>query len=338
MVGVPESESESDSTPEPLDRTTGVRPRLRSYYAPAVHGDRRRGARGGARAALIGLTLGWCCLASGAFAQEAPPSTFPGQQGQPEQPQAQQPQTQQPQAQPQWQQPQQQWQQPQQQQQQQQPAARPQQPAEPRQPRLAADEHTCETLFEGEEDEGLEENEECFRDPDVRWRWQLAFFTGPTRTDDWDDSLAARGYGPSDVLFGGETSLIRRLGSYVGLGARTSVRDLRWLHFERPPAAVFGWDLLLAGELRFAIGRKELAALGVDAGVGLGLAFSRVNEGRATDVGWRLQAGAVLALRIMGPAAAIVRLGYDHFPVTIGDSLDAQLGGFRVSLGVEIRE
>ncbi len=211
-------------------------------------------------------------------------------------------------------------------------------PAAEREPRLEADEHTCETLFEGDEDEGLDEGEECFRDDDVRWRWQLAFFTGPTREGAWDSSLAARGYGPSDVLFGGETSLVRRLGSYVALGARTGVRDLRWLHFERPAAAVFGWDLLLLSELRFPVGRKRLFALGVDLGVGLGIAFSNVNDGRATDVGWRLQGDGLIALRIVGPAAAVVRLGYDHFPVTIGDSLDARLGGFRVTLGFEVRE
>lgn len=208
----------------------------------------------------------------------------------------------------------------------------------PREPRLEADEHTCATLFEEDEDAELEEGEECFRDEDVRWRWQLAFFTGPTRTSEWDDSLAARGYGPSDFLVGGDTSLVRRLGDHVGLGARTGVRDLRWLHFERPAAAVFGWDLLLLAELRAPVGRKRLVELGVDLGVGLGIAFSRVNEGRATDVGWRLQGDGLLALRLVGPAAVVVRLGYDHFPVTIGESLDARLGGLRVTLGLEVRE
>lgn len=267
---------------------------------------------------MLAWALALASFGSDAGAQEPPPSTFPGQRAQPR---PQQPQ-------PQWQ------------------SAQPSQPAPqstptPSEPRLSADEHTCETLFEeGEEsdDEALGSDEECFRDDDVRWRWQLAFFTGPTRADQWDESLAARGYGPSDVLFGGETSLLRRLGPFFGLGARSSVRDLRWLHHERPAAAVFAWDLLLAAEIRFALGRKELFALGLDFGVGVGLAFSRVNAGRATDVGWRLQGDAVLALRIAGPAAAIVRLGYDHFPVTIGDSLDARLGGFRVALGLEIRE
>ncbi|MBO6940743.1 MAG: hypothetical protein JJ863_37560 [Deltaproteobacteria bacterium] len=257
-------------------------------------------------------------VSAGALAQEAAPSTFPGQQGPAVQPAQPAPAPAQP-AQPQWQQP----------------AAAPRTP-QPREPRLSADEHTCETLFDDEE--GLDQGEECFRDDDVHWRWQLVFLTGPTRTDDWDDSLAARGYGPSDVYFGGETSLLRTLGSFFAIGGRTSVRDLRWLHHERPAAAVFGWDLLLAAELRFALGAKEIFFAGLDAGVGIGLAFSRVNDGRATDVGWRLQGDVALGLRLVGPAAAIVRLGYDHFPVTIGDSLDAQLGGFRVTLGVEVRE
>ncbi len=266
---------------------------------------------------MCGLVLGLCV--GSAAAQDAAPSTFPGQQG------SAPPAGPAPQAQPrpQWQQPRLA------------PAAR---PSEPREPRLAADEHTCETLFEGEESDGLEENEECFRDQDVRWRWQLAFITGPTRTDDWDDSLAARGYGPSDVYFGGETSLLRAIGSYVGIGARTSVRDLRWLHHERPAAAVFAWDLLLAAEFRFLLGHRELFSAGVGAGVGLGLAFSRVNDGRATDVGWRLQGDLALGMRLVGPAGLLLRVGYDHFPVAIGDSLDAQLGGFRVTLGLEVRE
>ena len=150
--------------------------------------------------------------------------------------------------------------------------------------------------------------------------------------------MAARGYGPSDVYFGGDTALLRLLGSHFALGARTSVRDLRWLHFERPPATVFGWDLMLASELRTAVGKKQIVSLGIDLSVGLGVAFSRLNDGRATDLGWRLQSDALLALRFLGPAAAVIRLGYDHFPVTIGGSLDAQLGGFRFTFGLEINE
>jgi hypothetical protein len=287
-------------------------------YAPAVDGDRQPRAGRGRALPLMVVASGLLLGASVAAAQDAP-RTFPGQQTPRVQPAPPAPRAQTQPA----------------------PTTGPRvAPASTpeREPRLTADEHTCETLFEGEDDEGLDEREECFRDDDVRWRWQLAFFTGPTRESEWDDSLAARGYGPSDVLFGGETSLVRRLGSYVGLGARTGVRDLRWLHFERPAAAVFGWDLLLLAELRVAVGRKELFSLGVDLGAGLGIAFSRVNDGRATDVGWRLQGDGLLALRIVGPAAAIVRLGYDHFPVTIGDSLDARLGGFRVTLGIEVRE
>ena len=267
------------------------------------------------------LALALCGVAT-AHAQDGSPTTFPGQQGPAtRQPVAAQPAAASPPA-------------------QRQPAQPPPLPRAmgPREPRLEAREHTCETLFGGDEAAGLEPNEECFRDPEVRWRWQLAFVTGPTRTGDWDDALAARGYGPSDVLFGGETSLLRTLGSYVALGARTGVRDLRWVHYERPAATVFAWDLLLTTELRFALGRRELFSAGLDAGVGLGLAFSRVNDGRATDLGWRLQGNLALALRIVGPGSALLKLGYDHFPVTIGESLDAHFGGFRVTLGVEVRE
>ena len=215
--------------------------------------------------------------------------------------------------------------------------------AEPTGP-LGAQAHDCETLFaEGDDgpDDGhvpLHEGEECFRDPQTRWLWSLGFFAGPTQQTQWDESLAARGYGPSDVLFGGETSLLRRLGTYFAVGARTSVRDLRWIHHERPAASIFGWDLLVVLDARLPLGRSRVVSLGVDGGGGLGLALSSVNAGRATDVGWRVQASGLLSIRAVGPASITLRLGYDHFPVTVGDSLDARLGGFRTTLALEIVE
>ncbi|MAQ14896.1 MAG: hypothetical protein CMN30_08885 [Sandaracinus sp.] len=201
-----------------------------------------------------------------------------------------------------------------------------------------AREHDCASLFEEDDSAELDADEECFRDPQTRWRWTLGFTVGPTVEDAWDDSLAARGYGPSDVAFGGETSLLRRFGRYFSLGARTGVRDLRWVHHERPAASIFGWDLLIVADLRVPIGQREIVALGIDAGGGLGLAFSSLNEGRSTDVGWRVVAEALISFALVGPASFAVRLGYDHFPVTIGDSLDAHLGGFRATLALEIVE
>ena len=206
---------------------------------------------------------------------------------------------------------------------------------------LAARDHTCATLFGDEQQSPVRasvgDDEECFRDPDTQWLWQLAFAVGVTREAAWDDSLAARGYGPSDVLFGGETTLLRRLG-WLGLGLRTSVRDLRWVHFERPAASIFGWDLMVAANARVSIGQRKMVSLGLDAAGGVGLAWVSLNGARDTEVGWRLQAGAELAIAVVGPAALFVRVSYDAFPVNIGDMLDAQLGGARFTLGFEVRE
>lgn len=179
--------------------------------------------------------------------------------------------------------------------------------------------------------EGMEEIERGAE----RWLWQLHAVLGRAKRDDFDRSLRARNYGPSEMIVGAETSLLRVLTKNIAIGGRLGVRGRRWQHFDLDAATMFGADAQLLIDARYAF---EHVGLGVAAAGGLGLAAAQLNEVSELRATWRVALEGFLYIEVVGPLRVVARAGYDFFPAEFGPNLTAHLGGFRFGLGFEVRE
>lgn len=154
----------------------------------------------------------------------------------------------------------------------------------------------------------------------------------------FDGALGTRSYGDSDVGFGAEAALLRRVGDSVfWLGGQFGVRGRHWPHFDLRPAAAVGYDLLGLVQLRIAA--RRVFEFGAGIGAGAGLVSLGLNGETERYAAWRLRADATFAFRLTGRVRAFARFGYDAYRAHIGGGAgDLDLGGGLVSAGVEILE
>lgn len=176
---------------------------------------------------------------------------------------------------------------------------------------------------------------EVFQDADTRWLLALNYIVAQRlEDDDFEEVLAARGYGGGAPSFGGELTALRRLTKWLSLGARLGVRHRHWNHFHLTPATMFGVDLQLVANARWV---ARFGDVGVDAAGGLGFAAIRLNGTTDLHVLGRAQAGPMVAIHVVGPLRAIVRFGYDFFQREIAGYRMNSGGGY-FAVGFEVRE
>lgn len=164
----------------------------------------------------------------------------------------------------------------------------------------------------------------------------LAFV--PESDTRFDGAIGARSYGDSDTGFGGEAGFLRRAGDSVfWFGGQFGVRARHWPHFDLPPAAAVGYDLLALLQLRVAA--RRVFEFGAGVGAGAGMISLGLNGHTERYAAWRLRADATFAFRLTGRVRAFARFGYDAYRANVGGGAgDLDLGGGLISAGVEILE
>ena len=204
-------------------------------------------------------------------------------------------------------------------------------PAASSEPGTAASPPTSDT-----DDDDAEPGMEIFEDADTHWLLSVgALITAPI-DDDWDEHLASRGYGDPSPTYGADLGVLYRATRWLNVGLRLAARHRYWLHWDRPAATVFGTDVLVSLDARFSAG--PVFQLGLHASGGLGLASVSINGERQLRALGRFQGGPVITFKLYGALRAMVRLAYDHARVELADDLRANLGGFTLLVGFEVRE
>lgn len=177
---------------------------------------------------------------------------------------------------------------------------------------------------------------EVVEDEDTHWLLSVGALVTAPIDDDWDDGLASRGYGEPSPSYGADLGVLYRATRWLNVGLRLAARHRYWLHWERPAATLFGTDVLLSLDARLSPGR--VFQLGLHASGGLGLASVSLNGQRKLRALGRVQVGPLITIKLKGTLRAMVRMAYDHARVRLADDLDANLGGFTLLVGFEVRE
>ena len=163
-------------------------------------------------------------------------------------------------------------------------------------------------------------------------------FVGGSPEQKIDDVLDTLGYERSQLVLGGDVTLLASATEWLWIGGRLGIRYRDWAGTHAEDASAFGPDLLGIAEAR--LGVNDELFMSFSTGGGLGVVAFRLGGSSLTRLAPRFHLAGVVGYEIEEWAIGIVRLAYDFFTASNFNEYghDLPLGGVHLAAGLELRQ